>query len=90
MGALPSLLLHFHILILAMEVKKKKFKKLSWLFFSSLYYVIDLLYCVVLQVKPLLSQTYKNAMQKKYLTKCSKILTDFTLKHIQTKLNNRT
>lgn len=70
--------------------KKKKFKKLSWLFFSSLYYVIDLLYCVVLQVKPLLSQTYKNAMQKKYLTKCSKILTDFTLKHIQTKLNNRT
>lgn len=65
MGALPSLLLHFHILILAMEVKKKKFKKLSWLFFSSLYYVIDLLYCVVLQVKPLLSHTYKNAMQKK-------------------------
>lgn len=45
--------------------KKKKFKKLSWLFFSSLYYVIDLLYCVVLQVKPLLSHTYKNAMQKK-------------------------
>lgn len=81
-----SQLLHFHILTSAMEVGEKKklmFRKLSWLFFLSIYY--DLLYCVIFQVESLLSQTYKNVMQKSILKKCSKILTDFTLKHTQTK-----
>lgn len=39
MGALPSLLLHFHILILAMEVKKKKSLK-NYLGFSSQAYTM--------------------------------------------------
>lgn len=38
MGALPSLLLHFHILILAMEVKKKSLK--NYLGFSSQAYTM--------------------------------------------------
>lgn len=40
MGALPSLLLHFHILILAMEVKKKKKSLKNYLGFSSQAYTM--------------------------------------------------